>query len=180
MAPVCFSIAKFDVKWVSQPSKHVRKCNRKRLCISGRCYSPWSRVQSRENLRISVFLPSRCYKKKVGFFFVSVRALLSLLDNDGRRTHSTRLDVCVLPSAPLARGAAESLWVCPRGVRPTAQPYTLAASQSAVSSECVVSIRLLLLCQGKRRFAYFFRSFLCSSCFLISRQRLLVSDVSLK
>lgn len=111
-------------------------------------------MQSRENLRISVFLPSRCYQKKVRpAFFVSVRAVLlfSRLDNDD-------YSIAAAPSCYTEK-ARVPVSVCPRGVCHTNGPAIHTRSQPA-SSECVVSIRLLpplvVLCQGKTANRVFF------------------------
>lgn len=181
MAPVCFSIAKFDVKWVSQPSRNVRKFYRKRLCISSWCFSPWSRVQSRENCVFQ--FPSKSLLKKIGnrtrssAFGACVRCCCSSLTALSWRHDSFR--------EPLA-GALPSVcvFVCVPGVSHQ-QPAT---HTLAVSSECVVSIRLLLLlllCQGKSGDSRFFFSLILFELlldFTTQRRRWwhCLSDVSLK
>lgn len=141
-------------------------------------------MQSRENCVFQ--FPSKSLPKKLGFGLgppqPSVCSSLSSAPLSRRR-----LDI---REPLLAAGGDLLLCVCPRGVTPTAsQPVinTLAVSQPASqSSECVVSIRLLLplLCQGKSGDSrIFFSLLLCLSCFLISRRRRwwhCLSDVSLK
>lgn len=108
-------------------------------------------MQSRENLRISVFLPSRCYKKSqasLRFFGACRSALLSAR----RRTHYS-IAAATAPSC-YREGASPCECVSPGCLshqRPS-HTHSQPASQPA-SSECVVSIRLLpplvVLCQGK-------------------------------
>lgn len=124
--------------------------------------------------------PSKSLLQKKSRILLRFGACSSLgsTTTDGVHTVLDSTFVCYL--APLAGGAAR----VPVSVSPgchTNGPAIHTSSQPVSrSSECVVSIRLLLLCQGKTAIRVFFRSFLCSSCFLISRQRLLFSDVSLK